>query len=481
MYQKYTMMKRNILFALVLGISLTVFGQSQTQAKKWFANGEYEKAKPAFAKLLKGNSKNGSLNYWYGVCLNETGEHDKALHYLQVAVERDVENAYRYMGDYYMQDADYDKAIEYYEIYLDKVDPTDKKFAEYTRILEKAKHEYKYVKRVEKVTFVDSIVIAKDKFLAAYNMGQECGTLGSTRYLIGGVSSEGTAYRTEMRDKIYYSDLDANGVLQLYMCYKMLDEWSKPTLLQGMPEGDKNYPYLLSDGVTIYFANNNSDGLGGYDIYVTRYNTATDRYLLAENLGMPFNSAANDYMMVIDEINKLGWFATDRNQPDSLVCIYTFIPNETKQYYDYDSENRQEILKAASIHSISATQTNEKAVRIAHQSLLKLSMNAVTKETKEDFTFVVDDYTDYHSLDDFKNPEARQLFTDWESKKKQLTKLYQQLDEMRTRYTQSTAEERTKISTELLTLEKQYEALETEVAAMDKDIRNKEINYANKK
>ena len=128
MYTKYTMMKRNILLVFVLGMSIAVFGQSQTQAKKWFVDGEYAKAKPAFAKLLKGNPKNGSLNYWYGVCLNETGEHDKALPYLQKAVERDVENAYRYMGDYHMQDADYDKAIEFYEIYLEKVDPTDKKF-----------------------------------------------------------------------------------------------------------------------------------------------------------------------------------------------------------------------------------------------------------------------------------------------------------------------------------------------------------------
>ena len=100
------MMKRNILLVLMLGMSFIAFGQSQTQAKSWFAAGEYEKAKPAFAKLLKSNPKNGSLNYWYGVCLNETGEHEKALPYLQKAVERDVENAYRYMGDYYVQDGD---------------------------------------------------------------------------------------------------------------------------------------------------------------------------------------------------------------------------------------------------------------------------------------------------------------------------------------------------------------------------------------
>lgn len=474
------MMKRNILLALVFGVSTVVFGQSQTQAKKWFAAGEYAKAKPAFAKLIKGNPKNGSLNYWYGVCLNETGEHAKALPYLKQAVERDVENAYRYIGDYYLQDGEYEMAIENYEIYLEKVDPADKRFAEYTRIMEQAQREYKYAKRVEKVTFVDSIVVPKKNFLEAYHIGNECGTVSTTRYLIGGTSDEGTAYRTEMRDKIYYSDMDENGVMQLYMSYKMLDEWSKPALLQGMPEGDKNYPYMLADGVTIYFANNNTEGLGGYDIYVTRYNTATDRYLLAENVGMPFNSTANDYMMVIDEINKLGWFATDRNQPDSLVCIYTFIPNEVKQYHDYETTDHKEILKAAHIHSIVATQTDEQEVRTAQQSLLKLTMSIATDEKKEEFTFIIDDFTDYHSLKDFRNAEARKLYSDWIAKQETLEKMLRQLEERRMRYTQSSAAERQKMSAELLQMEQQYEQLETEVAAMPMTIRNLEITHRQK-
>lgn len=476
----YAMMKRNILLVLIFGVSAVAFGQSQTQAKKWFADGEYAKAKPAFAKLIKGNPKNGSLNYWYGVCLNETGEHAKALPYLKQAVAREVENAYRYIGDYYLQDGEYELAIENYEIYLEKVDPTDKRFAEYTRIMEQAQRELKYVKRVEKVTFIDSIVVPKKNFLEAYHIGDECGTISTTRYLIGGTSDEGTAYRTEMRDKIYYSDVDENGVMQLYMSYKMLDEWSKPALLQGMPEGDKNYPYMLADGVTIYFANNNAEGLGGYDIYVTRYNTATDRYLLAENMGMPFNSTANDYMMVIDEINKLGWFATDRNQPDSLICIYTFIPNETKQYHDYETENRKQILGAARIHSIAATQTNEQEVRKAQQALLKLTMNIATDEKKEEFTFIIDDFTDYHSLKDFRNAEARQLYTDWIAKQEVLEKTRRQIEEKRMRYTQSSAAERQKMTAELLQMEQQYEQLEAEVATMPMTIRNLEITHRKK-
>ena len=100
----YTIVKRGILLTLFCCISAISFGQNQTQARKWFAAKEYAKAKPVFAKLIKSNPKNGSLNYWYGVCLNETGEHEKALPYLKQAVEREVENAFRYMGDYCLAD-----------------------------------------------------------------------------------------------------------------------------------------------------------------------------------------------------------------------------------------------------------------------------------------------------------------------------------------------------------------------------------------
>lgn len=474
--------KKSILFVLITCVSGMAFGQSQTQARKWFVDGEYEKAKPVFAKLLKSNPKSGSLNYWYGVCLNETGEHDKALPYLKKAVDNDVENAYRYVGDYFLADGNHEEAIAYYDDYLDRVDPADTMFIVYTRRVEKIKHELKFYKRVEKVIFVDSIVVAKENFLKAYKIGDECGDIDITRNMLGGnVSAEGSAYRTEMRDKIYYSDVDASGSMKLYMCYKMLDDWSNPVVLNGLPDGDNNYPFLLSDGVTIYFANNNPAGVGGYDIYVTRYNTETDRYLTAENIGMPFNSSANDYMMVIDEVNNLGWFATDRNQPDSMVCIYTFIPTDTKQYYNYKEERFEDIQRAAQIHSIASTQTDEAAVAKANQAIFRLSLNAQTEEKKSDFTFVIDDFTDYHSIDDFKSAEARQLYLDWMKKQEAFKVLGQQLEEKRECYTRSSSSERQKMTDELLRMEKQYEQLETELIGMPKAIRNLEAGYTKSK
>lgn len=63
---------------------------------------------------------------------------------------------------------------------------------------------------------------------------------------------------------------------------------------------DDSYPFLLTDGVTFYFASNEEDRtLGGYDIFVTKYNINTDEYSDPEQLPMPFNSPYNDYMMAM--------------------------------------------------------------------------------------------------------------------------------------------------------------------------------------
>ena len=117
----YVKIARNMILAVLLCLNATAFGQSQTQARKWFTAGEYAKAKPVFARLVKSNPKSGSLNYWYGVCLNETGEHDKALPYLKKAVDSEVENSFRYIGDYYLADGMFQEALDHYDIYLENI------------------------------------------------------------------------------------------------------------------------------------------------------------------------------------------------------------------------------------------------------------------------------------------------------------------------------------------------------------------------
>ena len=70
---------------------------------------------------------------------------------------------------------------------------------------------------------------------------------------------------------------------------------------------------------------------------------------------MPFNSEANDYMMVIDEYDRIGWFATDRGQEDGKVCIYTFVPSDVRQTYDPETYSKEQITNFALITDITET------------------------------------------------------------------------------------------------------------------------------
>ena len=92
-----------------------------------------------------------------------------------------------------------------------------------------------------------------------------------------------------------------------------------------------------------------------------------------------------------------------------------------------------------------------------------------------------DDFTDYHHLKDFKSPKARELYEEWQRKGENLKKMTKQLEYQRLLYTRSSASERNRMASQLLKLEKQQEELETEVAGMEKLIRNAEIEHVQKK
>jgi tetratricopeptide (TPR) repeat protein len=78
-------------FGFTLSLLLVCLGaaaQTLQQGRNYFAQGDYERAKPIMLKYLKQSPDNASRNYWYGVCCIETGEPDIAVPYLEKAAEK---------------------------------------------------------------------------------------------------------------------------------------------------------------------------------------------------------------------------------------------------------------------------------------------------------------------------------------------------------------------------------------------------------
>lgn len=254
-----------------------------------------------------------------------------------------------------------------------------------------------------------------------------------------------------------------------------MNEWSDGRPLPGSinASGNANYPFVLSDGVTVYYASD-GEGLGGYDIFVTRYNTNTDTYLVPENVGMPFNSPYNDYMYVIDEYNNLGWFASDRFQPEGKVCIYVFIPNTSKQTYNYEAMEQQEIIRLAQIHSLKETWTDKQAVTEALQRL-KAAISHKPKERRAmDFEFVIDDHTTYYLMSDFKSAKAKTLFQRYQQMEKDYYQQEEKLNGLRQQYAGANQQGKAKMAPAILDLEKRILQMSEELDALEVNVRNAE-------
>ncbi|MCI6251494.1 MAG: hypothetical protein MR624_00500 [Bacteroidales bacterium] len=228
----------------------------------------------------------------------------------------------------------------------------------------------------ERITIIDSMVVDADTFLSAYRLSVGCGTLAPLASIAPTLvrnSTQGAmpAFLNDFGDRMVFADTDSAGLTKLYECFTSATGMERPVRLTGMgsDDDDQAYPYLLSDGVTLYFAAQGEESLGGYDIFVTRRMSATGPFVKAENVGMPFNSPANDYMMVIDEQARIGWFVSDRRQPAGKVCIYRFVPNDVRQTLSPDTDSADAIRQQARITSIAAccadaTERNEALARL---------------------------------------------------------------------------------------------------------------------
>lgn len=235
--------------------------------------------------------------------------------------------------------------------------------------------------------------------------------------------------------------------------------------------GSTNYPFVLTDGSTIYFAGEDENGLGGYDIYVTRYNLNNDSYLTPELLNMPFNSTANDYLYVYDEEKGVGWFATDRFQPEGRVCVYTFIPNEEVTLVESDDEIYKE--NRAKIASIKSTWRPGKN----YSSLIATARkeNAAVEKKVSDFTFVINDKYTYNTYAEFKSSTARNLYFEANEKRKALESTEKELDNKRTEYITVSGNQRSALAGTIQNLENRQSQLYNEIQDLDIKARNEEL------
>ncbi len=329
----------------------------------------------------------------------------------------------------------------------------------------------------ERITIVDSMVVDSNDFFKCFRLSEGAGTIAHpTRFLFEDTPKGcgQAAYLNDFEDAVIFAAPDTAGILKLFAAHSTSQGWGTPMQLDGIGSAAdvQDFPFLMPDGVTLYFAAQGEESLGGYDIFVTRHSNESGKYLKAENVGMPFNSPANDYLMVIDEATRLGWFVSDRNQPAGKVCIYCFVPNASREVYDMTAENEAAIRRLARIDRIAESRTDKQEAAAAMKRLAGLDLHRRHKSTGSHH-FVINDDVVYGSLNDFRSEEARQQAAIVLSTATRLEEATRQLQRLRGQYARNRHEA---FAAEIEHLEQEVAQLRPTLRTAEKAMRKAELD-----
>ena len=124
--------------------------------------------------------------------------------------------------------------------------------------------------------------------------------------------------------KIYFSSEDEDGIRNIYVTEYQDTVWTRPALLNEhlVSPSDEIYPMVSSDGRTLYFASKGLYGVGGYDIYMSEWSDEDNDWTVPVNMGFPYSSPADDFMLVNTEDDMYTIFASNRECRDDSVWVY---------------------------------------------------------------------------------------------------------------------------------------------------------------
>ncbi len=398
--KKFVLILLSVLSCL---LSIDVEAQTRRDGEFLFNEGRYLEAYEVYVKLMNRYPKDYLLKYQAGRCLYEMERYDEAVLLLEVAAKKDIFKANIFLGEIYFSQYRFEESAIAYSVYIESLEEgQDSLLNIYQPKFLKSNLGASMIERVEDIAVIDSVKVHKQHFLSAYRLPRDLGKL-DLYYEMYGIPTEQPqgAYYTGRGDKMLFSNKVYGEQLDLNVSYRLVGGWSEATNLSSVlntPE-DENFPFELPDGVTLYFASKGHNSLGGYDIFLTRYNSTINDYSEPINIGMPFNSPANDYLYVFDEMTHIGWFATDRFQHPDTVVVYEFVPNHEKlliKTEDVDYRRQAAQMKVYRKAKLSTEEDEKVAAEI--------------EKKESEINFFVNDGIVYTRMAQFRSDEAKALY-----------------------------------------------------------------------
>ncbi|MDJ1481185.1 OmpA family protein [Cytophagaceae bacterium YF14B1] len=127
------------------------------------------------------------------------------------------------------------------------------------------------------------------------------------------------------------------GGIDIWMCKKdKRGRWGKPENM-GAPVNTPNNedgPFIDYDGKTLYFSSNAHEGMGGYDVFVSEFDSASKKWKEPVNIGYPISTPDNDIYFVKSGDSKYGYYASVKDDGMGEKDIYKVLLPEDRRTYE---------------------------------------------------------------------------------------------------------------------------------------------------
>ncbi len=394
-------MKKNAIRLFVLGLSMiaagtTLSGQDTLRTAKFRAKMDSLKNTMAPAEQ-RTNTDSPALS---SVTLEAQGKaEDSALR--DYPVEKLL-----LMADSLRKGYDFPRSAEFYRLAIDRTADS----------LARIPIEEEMVLSENGISMMDfcysPIIVAKQKFsiedfFLFYPMEDN-----SWRAIPNQLDSLGTdplvraTYIPEGASSLLYSAQDENGVRNLYRTHFQDSTWAAPELIneQLTSSSDECFPVLSADGKSLYFASKGLYGIGGYDLYVSTYNTESKDWSTPVNMGFPISSPFDDFLYFNTPDGKYSIFASNRECSKDSVYLYVMeydgMPVRTKvggvedlrhlsSLQVQNNPARVDNSSMASGNNMQSVDTRRYAQKVEQIRILRDSITAVTNAGAADILTIL--------------------------------------------------------------------------------------------
>lgn len=462
------------LFSLFIFLSavLTVLSATVEQAQTLYRQGDYQAALTQLQDIVRRSPRDGAVNYWLGATLLALGNDAEAEAHLTRANERNVVDAPGLLARIALNNYQPERAAEFIDIWRSRLQRNRRQIPpELEELASRAVRMNNMMQRVEKIQVLDSITLPREGFFRAYRLSSHAGKIlpseSAEAMIQGATAHNSTAFIPENRTELFWAQEDSAGTSRLF-CADILDDGAAENMrpLPGLEGTDMAYPFLMADGLTLYYADKGENSLGGYDIFLSRRDQSGN-FLQPQNVGMPYNSPANDYMMAIDETTGLGWWATDRNAHPDSVTIYVFTPSEVRVNIEADNPA---LISLARLSDISLTRTPGTDASAELASRLQNLDSETQAAATPLFILPVDANTVYTRLEQFRSPQARSSMTELMGAQAELETASEALDRLRAQF----ASGNTSVASEILNKEQDIAAMRRRITSLRNNVLRQE-------